>query len=97
MVTLADNKVRNDGFEWVRRSMEASVVAGSPPPPLRNAAKPWSVVVLVVSKGKDYWNENVRDIATSWMARGGRGSPYRQRSRWLTFIWVATGVGDSTR
>ena len=31
--------------------------------------------MLVVSKDKDYWNENMQDIATSWMARGGRSFP----------------------
>ena len=74
-MALADDKVRNDGFERARRSTEASIAAGAPPPPLWDAAKPWTAVMLLVPRDKDLGNENVRVIASAWMARGGRGVP----------------------
>ena len=43
---FADDKVRNDGFERVRRSTEASIASGAPPPPLWDAANPWTAVML---------------------------------------------------
>ena len=50
---LTDDKVRNDGFERVRRSSEASSTLGAPPPPLWDAAKPWTSGMLAVSFDKD--------------------------------------------
>ena len=75
LIALADDKMRMDGFERIRRATDAAVAAGGTTPPLWDTAKPWTAVMLIAAKDKDYWNENVRDIATAWMARGSPGVP----------------------
>lgn len=48
---------------------------GRPVPSDFVEARPWLVCFRLLSQDDNYWNEQVRHPATSWLAAGGRGAP----------------------
>ena len=74
LIALADDKMRAEGLERIRRRIETSIANGSPAPQQWSAAKPWTSAFLVAADDDQFWNEQVRDLAASWIARGGRGA-----------------------
>ena len=74
LIALADDKMRAEGLERTRRRIESAIANGSPPPQQWSAAKPWTSAFLLAADDDQFWNEQVRDLATSWIARGGRGA-----------------------
>ena len=75
LLYLAEDKVRAEGLEKYRRRIENSISNGHPPPMLWDAANPWSSCLIAAAQDRDYWQENVKDLATAWIARGASGAP----------------------
>jgi hypothetical protein len=75
LIYLADDRMRSEQFERIRREILASIAAGDPAPAHWDAANPWTAVFVAASKDKDYWDKHVKSIAASWPAHGARGAP----------------------
>ena len=75
LIYLADDKMRAEGLEKYRRKIEAGISAGRPAPPLWDASEPWSACFLMAADDRTYWDEQVKDVALSWVARGAQGAP----------------------
>jgi hypothetical protein len=75
LVYLADDKMRAEHLEKVRRRVILSIEQGDRPPPLWNLARPWSAAFLIAADSSEaFWDRNVRHIANRWLAQGGRSS-----------------------
>ena len=76
LVYLADDKLRAEYFEKIRRNIVLSIKDGARPPPLWAEERPWSSALLTVADGSEpYWDRNVRHIASRWLAQGCRAAP----------------------
>ena len=75
LVYMADDKARAEGLARKRRAILSSIASGSPPPPLWDAAAPWTACFMALANDDQYWNRQVRHLAVSWLTRGKRGTP----------------------
>ena len=75
LLYLADDKCRSEMLVKYLRRIESSIAAGGAPPPLWDPLAPWSACLLMAAKDKEFWDEQVKDVALSWMSRGGQGAP----------------------
>jgi hypothetical protein len=75
LIYVADDKMRSEHLEKIRRRISAAVGRGEAPPRNWDALNPWTACFEEASKDKVFWDDNVSDIAVSWMAHGARGAP----------------------
>ena len=76
LVYLADDKLRAEHFEKIRRNIVLSIKDGARPPLLWAEERPWSSAFLTAAGGSEpYWDRNARHIASRWLAQGGRAAP----------------------
>ena len=73
LIALADDKMRAEHWERIRRVIAAEILAGNPTPAGYTAAQPWSAVIRRSAKDERFWDEQVRHPAAAWVARGARG------------------------
>ena len=77
LIVVADDKMRYVQLERIRKRIVADIARGVPIGTFHewDANNPWSGALRQAAKDRDYWNEQVRDPAAAWVARGGRGAP----------------------
>ena len=75
LIFMADDKLRAEYIERFRRSVVKDVSLGRAAPSDWNPDKPWTSLFLYAVAAREYWNEQVRDPAAAWLARGGKGVP----------------------
>ncbi|CAK0795538.1 unnamed protein product [Prorocentrum cordatum] len=75
LVYMADDKLRCDHIERLRRTVRADLSAGKPAPREWDPAKPWTALFYLATADRDYWNDQVTNPATAWAAKGGKGVP----------------------
>eukprot|EP00972_Heterocapsa_arctica_P087946 12968403-Heterocapsa_arctica.AAC.1 len=75
LVYLADDKMRAEHLEKLRRRILLGIEQGDRPPPLWSDQRPWSAAFLIAADSSEaFWDRNVRHIANRWLAQGGRSS-----------------------
>ncbi|CAK0805575.1 unnamed protein product [Prorocentrum cordatum] len=75
LIHMADDKLRAEFIERFRRTVVKNMSLGKGAPSDWNADKPWTALFLYAVANREYWNEQVRDPAAAWLARGGKGVP----------------------
>ena len=75
LIYIADDRMRSEQMERIRREIAVKITNGQAPPAHWDPNRPWTAVFLAAAADKDYWDEHVKNIATSWLAHGARGAP----------------------
>ena len=76
LVCLAEDKCRFEHMNRLKARIDFDLSLGRPPPPLWDAAMPWSAIFLKAAEDDEaFWDDNVRHPAMSWLAHGSRGAP----------------------
>ena len=75
LVALADDRMRAEQRERIRRLIANEVDGSALAPPGWARNKPWSAVARRPIADAAHWNEQARYPAAAWVARGGRGAP----------------------
>ena len=75
LIVQADDKARGEKLEKVRRQFLADLQLGKTVPDDFTPGAPWSCCFRTVAQDDTFWNEQVRNPGTAWLAHGGRGAP----------------------
>ena len=75
LIAQAEDKVRAEKLEKIRRGLVADELAGKAMPAKWDAENSWSLCLKMLSKDEAFWSEQVRHPASAWLAAGGRGAP----------------------
>ena len=75
LIAQAEDKMRAEGLERLRRRMMTSSALGRQTPVNWDPTKPWTAVFDAAVAEVEYWAENVHHPAAAWLASGSRGKP----------------------
>ena len=75
MVYEADDNMRAEHIERIRRKVVTDIARGEPAPDHWDAAHPWTACFVLAANAKEYWDEHVKERAVAWHAHGGHGAP----------------------
>ena len=75
LIVQADDKARGEKLDKIRRQLVADFQVGKSVPDDFTMGAPWSTCFRMVAQDDIYWNEQVRNPGTAWLAHGGRGAP----------------------
>jgi hypothetical protein len=75
LIAQADDKMRAEGFERLRRRVLTASTLGRQIPINWDPARPWTAVLDMAIQDVEYWAENVHHPAAAWLASGSRGKP----------------------
>lgn len=75
LIAQADDKMRAEGFERLRRRVLTASTLGRQIPINWDPARPWTAVLDMSVQDVEYWAENVHHPAAAWLASGSRGKP----------------------
>ena len=75
LIYTAEDKGRAEKLEKIRRSLMIDKSQGKALPSDWDEAMPWTTCFRMLATDEEYWSEQVRHPATSWLAAGGRGAP----------------------
>jgi len=75
LIYAADDYMRSEQMERIRRRISASVADGKPPPRDWDENAPWTAVFSEAADDTKFWDQHVTVRAASWMAHGARGAP----------------------
>lgn len=75
LIAQADDKMRAEGLERLRRRILTSEALGRQIPINWDPARPWTAVFDMAIQDTEYWAENVHHPAAAWLASGSRGRP----------------------
>ena len=81
LIVLADDKGRAERLEKWRRRYMIEEDGGRPVPMDWSKEKPWTSCFKALALDNEYWDEQVRHPAASWLVSGGRGvalAPHEQ-------------------
>ncbi|CAL1127083.1 unnamed protein product [Cladocopium goreaui] len=73
LIVLADDKGRAERLEKWRRRYMIEEDGGRPVPMDWSKEKPWTSCFKALALDNEYWDEQVRHPAASWLVSGGRG------------------------
>ena len=74
LVCYAEDKARAEKLDKIRRKFQQDKLAGKDMPAGWTEDNPWNACFQALANDEDFWNEQVRHPAASWMAAGGRGA-----------------------
>ena len=75
LICAAEDKARAERLEKLRRKFDSDQKAQRQVPQDWDPQYPWTCCFRELALDEEYWNEQVRHPATSWMVSGARGSP----------------------
>ena len=75
LIAQADDKMRAEGLERLRRRILTSEALGRQIPINWDPVRPWTAVFDLAIQDTEYWAENFHHPAAAWLAAGGRGRP----------------------
>ena len=77
LIYQADDWMRAEILEKIRRQLQANVTAGHPVPKCwapNEPTHPWSAAFFFAAHDNEFWDDNVVHPATSWRSSGRRGA-----------------------
>ena len=75
LVYRAEDGARAEKFEKMRRHFQLEASLGRQVPRDWDPDRPWSCILVEMTKQDAYWSEKVHVPAAAWVAAGGRGAP----------------------
>eukprot|EP00435_Cladocopium_sp_Y103_P047091 s861_g13.t1 len=75
LIYEAEDKARAEHLSKLRRRILVDVSKGNKAPDDWNPESPWTSCYMALVADEEYWNEQVRHPAASWLVSGGRGAP----------------------
>ena len=75
LIYEADDQMRCEGIDRIRRQTNRTIDEGAPPPRGYDPASPWTYCMIAAAKNSDWWNEHVTSQAVKWIADGAKGVP----------------------
>ena len=75
LICAAEDKARAERLEKLRRKFDADQKAQRQVPLDWDPGHPWTCCFRELALDEEFWNEQVRHPAMSWMVSGSRGSP----------------------
>ena len=92
LVCLAEDKCRFEHFNRLKSRIEFDISLGRAAPHVWDAGSPWSAIFLKAAKDDETcWDDNIRHLAMSWLAHGGRGVP-KSREQLVAEAALAGGM-----
>ena len=73
LIYVADDLLRAEGIERIRRGIVTKQSAGHPTPQSWSSSEPWSACFFEAAEQTTFWTEHVIDPASSWRSRGSHG------------------------
>ena len=73
LVVVAEDKGRAERLQRIQRKLKADHANNKEVPPDWSEVAPWTTCFRLLALDDDFWNEQVRHPAASWMAAGERG------------------------
>eukprot|EP00435_Cladocopium_sp_Y103_P017963 s5122_g4.t1 len=75
LIAYAEDKARADRLDKIRRRLQQDAARGKEMPTDWTEDNPWNSCLKILTHDEDFWNEQIRHPAASWMASGGKGVP----------------------
>ena len=75
LIAMAEDKGRSEKLDKWRRKYLQDEANGARVPADWNEEKPWTTCLRALATDEEYWSEQVRHPAASWVAAGCKGAP----------------------
>ena len=97
LICTAEDKARDERLEKLRRKFDADQQAQRQVPQDWDSTHPWTCCFRELAMDEEYWNEQVRHPATSWMVSGARGAPVAPAEAIAGAHLVGMAIGDGPK